>query len=117
MERFHVTFPGLGLEFDISRVAFQLGSFKVYWYGLIIMTGMILAVIYAWRSAKRYKVDFNKLFNCILAGLVCGVAGARLYFCLFKWDYYGSHPVEILYINNGGLAIYGGIIGAVGGGL
>ena len=110
MEQFHVRFPGLGLEFDINRIAFQLGDFKVYWYGLIIMTGLLLAVLYAWRSAERYKVNFNKLFNCILAGLVCGIVGARLYFCLFKWDYYGSHPIEILHINNGGLAIYGGII-------
>ena len=100
MEQFHVRFPGLGLEFDINRIAFQLGDFKVYWYGLIIMTGLLLAVIYAWRSAERYKVNFNKLFNCILAGLVCGIVGARLYFCLFKWDYYGSHPIEILHINN-----------------
>ncbi len=117
MEQFHVRFPGLGLEFDINRIAFQLGNFKVYWYGLIIMIGLLLAVLYAWRSAERYKVNFNKLFNCILAGLVCGIVGARLYFCLFKWDYYGSHPIEILHINNGGLAIYGGIIGALGGGL
>lgn len=49
--------------------------------------------------------------------MITGIIGARLYFCFFKWDYYGQNPIEILYINNGGLAIYGGIIGALLGGL
>ena len=117
MNGFHVSFPNLGWEFTINRVAFSIGSFQVYWYGLIIATGLILALVYAHFSAKRYNVDGSKLMNCVFAGIITGIIGARLYFCIFKWDYYGSHPLEIFAIHEGGLAIYGGIIGALLGGL
>ena len=117
MNEFHVSFPNLGWEFTINRVAFSIGSFQVYWYGLIIATGLILALVYAHFSAKRYNVDGSKLMNCVFAGIITGIIGARLYFCIFKWDYYGSHPLEIFWIHEGGLAIYGGIIGALLGGL
>lgn len=114
---YNVSFPGLGLDFTINPVAFTVGSYPIYWYGIIIASGLLLAVLYAWRSSPRYNVDFNKLVNCILVGIITGIVGARLYFCFFQWDYYGKNPIEILYINNGGLAIYGGIIGALAGGL
>ena len=117
MNEFHVSFPNLGWEFTINRVAFSIGAFQVYWYGLIIATGLILALVYAHFSAKRYNVDGSKLMNCVFAGIITGIIGARLYFCIFKWDYYGSHPLEIFAIHEGGLAIYGGIIGALLGGL
>ena len=107
---YHVQFPGFGWEFDINPIAFSIGDYKVYWYGIIIACGLLLAVLYAWKSAPRYKVDGSKLINCIFAGIITGIIGARLYFCFFKWDYYGQNPIEILYINNGGLAIYGGVI-------
>ncbi len=117
MSSFHVSFPKLGLEFEINRIAFSIGNLPIYWYGLIIASGLMLAVLYAYCTSKRYNVDSNKLFNCVLVGIVTGIIGARLYFCLFQWDYYSKHPIEILHINNGGLAIYGGIIGALLGGL
>ena len=114
---YNVSFPGLGLDFTISPVAFSVGSYPIYWYGIIIASGLLLAVLYAWISAPRFNVDFNKLVNCILVGIITGIIGARLYFCFFQWDYYSRNPIEILYINNGGLAIYGGLIGALAGGL
>ena len=117
MNEFHVSFPNLGWEFTINRVAFSIGSFQVYWYGLIIATRLILALVYAHFSAKRYNVDGSKQMNCVFAGIITGIIGARLYFCIFKWDYYGFHPLEIFAIHEGGLAIYGGIIGALLGGL
>lgn len=114
---YNVDFPGLGLEFTVNPVAITIGSYPIYWYGIIIASGMILAVLYAMKSSKRYNVDANKLINSALVGIVSGIIGARLYFCIFQWEYYSAHPIEILYINNGGLAIYGGIIGALIGGL
>ena len=116
-EIFHVYFPNLGWNFTISRVALQIGDFKIYWYGVIIMTGLLLALLYAYKNAARYHVDRSKLLNCVFAGLVTGVIGARLYFCIFRWDYYSQHLGEIFAIHEGGLAIYGGIIGALLGGL
>ena len=117
MNEFHVSFPNLGWEFTINRVLFSIGLFPVYWYGMIIATGLILALVYAHFSAPRYHVDSSKLMNCVFAGIVTGISGARLYFCIFKWDYYFANPIEILSIRDGGLAIYGGIIGALLGGL
>lgn len=115
---YNVKFPGLGLEFTIDPVAFEIGNFKVYWYGVIIATGLMLAILYAYKTALRYKVDSDKLFNCIIVGIITGIIGARLYFCFFhQWDYYIKHPLEILSIHEGGLAIYGGIIGALLGGI
>lgn len=117
MNEYHVVFPGFGWEFTINPIAFSIGSYPIYWYGIIIACGLMLAVLYAYKSSARYNVNAGKLTNCILVGLVTGIIGARLYFCIFHWDYYSKNPVEIFYINNGGLAIYGGIIGALLGGL
>lgn len=114
---YHVQFPKIGLEFDLSPIAFSIGSYNIYWYGIIIASGLLLAVGYAMKTASRYNVNASKLINCILVGIVTGIIGARLYFCFFQWDYYGKNPIEILHINNGGLAIYGGIIGSLIGGL
>lgn len=114
---YHVQFPKIGLEFDINPIAFSAGSLSVYWYGIIIASGLLLAVCYALKTAPRYNVDAGKLINCVLVGIITGIIGARLYFCFFQWDYYSKNPIGILYINNGGLAIYGGIIGALLGGL
>ncbi len=116
MSTFHVRFPGLGWEFDISNVAFSIGTYSVYWYGIIITFGMLLAVLYAWRTAPRYNVNASKLFNCVLVGLVTGIIGARLYYVAFAWEDYASNPLSIFAIHEGGLAIYGGIIGALLGG-
>ncbi len=113
---YNVSFPKMGLEFQISPIAFSIGSFKIHWYGIIIACGLVLAMIYAYFSAKRFNVDRNKLFDCVLVGIVTGIIGARAYYILFKLDYYIAHPDEIIMINNGGLAIYGGIIGAFLGG-
>ncbi len=114
---YNVRFPNLGINFKIDPVAFRIGTYPVYWYGIIIASGLLLCVLYAYKSAKRYNVDINKLINCVLVGIVTGLIGARAYFCLFKWSYYSQNPIEIFYINNGGLAIYGGIIGSMAGGL
>ena len=80
MNKYHVRFPGLGWEFDISNVAFQVGNYSVYWYGLIIATGLLLALLYAWRTAPRYNVNTSKLFNCVMVGIITGIIGARLYY-------------------------------------
>ena len=114
---YHVEFPGMGLAFDISPQAFTIGTFSVYWYGIIIGAGFILAVAYCMRQCKRHDVDPDKLLNCVIAGLVCAIIGARLYFVLFSWDSYKGDLLKIVNIHSGGLAIYGGLIGALAGGL
>ncbi len=113
---FTVQFPKLGWSIDINQVAFAIGDFKVYWYGIIIGTGFLLALLYALFALKRFGLDKEDFFDCVLIGLITGVIGARLYYVLFRWDYYVQHLDEIFMIHNGGLAIYGGIIGGLLGG-
>ena len=114
---FHVSFPGLGInDLEINRTAFSIGSFHVYWYGILIATGLMLAILYAYFNAHRYDVDRNKLFDCVIVGIITAVIGARLYYVAFKWDYFSQHPGEIIDIRDGGIAIYGAIIGALLGG-
>lgn len=110
---YNVSFPGFGWEFTIDPVAFQIGDYKIYWYGIIIAFGMVLALLYGYRNAERFSINKDKLFNCIIVGIVFGVIGARLYYVIFDWDRYSSDLGKIFQIHDGGLAIYGGIIGAL----
>lgn len=111
---YNVTFPHLGLEFNINPVAFSIGSFHVYWYGIIIAAGFLLALIYASFSCKKMNIDINRLFDVVIVGLIAGVIFARLFYVVFyPGDKYWKNPLEIFQIHDGGLAIYGGIIGAV----
>ena len=114
-----VTFPKLGLEFFIDSVAFSIGSFEVKWYGIIIATGLLLAVIYAMKRASFFRVNTDKLLDAVIVGVLCGVVGARLYYVIFSWDYFKGDPIRIITdFREGGLAIYGGVIGGLlGGGL
>lgn len=112
-----VTFPKLGLEFFINSTAFSIGSFEVKWYGVIIATGLMLAVLYGMKRAAYFGVDPDKLLDAIIVGVVCAVVGARLYYVAFTWDYFKDDPLRIITdFHEGGLAIYGGIIGGLLGG-
>ncbi len=109
-----VDFPGLGITFVVQEVAFSIGSFQVRWYGIIIAVGFLLAILYAARSAKKMNIDMNRLIDAVLVGLIGSVICARLYYVIFyPGDKYWKNPMEILKIHEGGLAIYGGIIGAM----
>ena len=111
---YHVSFPGLGIEnWEINRVAFSIGSFNVYWYGVVIATGLLLAVIYAYVNADRFGVDRNKLFDCVIVGIITSVIGARVYYIAF----FSGDWSSFFDIRDGGIAIYGAIIGALIGGL
>lgn len=109
-----VTFPKLGWSFTVNEVAFSIGSFQVRWYGVIIALGFLLALIYASRSCKKMDIDMDRLVDAVLVGLIGSVICARLYYVIFyPGDKYWKDPMEILKIHEGGLAIYGGVIGAV----
>ncbi len=109
-----VQFPKLGFQFTVNEVAFSIGSFQVRWYGVIIALGFLLAVIYASRSAKKMGIDMNRLIDAVIVGLIGSVICARLFYVVFyPGDKYWKNPIEILKIHEGGLAIYGGIIGAL----
>lgn len=115
---YHVSFPVLGIEFTINPVAFSIGDFNIYWYGIIIATGFILAFNYCMLNSKRLDIEPDKLIDAIIVGLITGIIGARLYYVIFyPGNTYIENPISIFQIHEGGLAIYGGIIGGLLGGI
>lgn len=108
-----ISFPGLGLSFNPSRVAFSIGSKPIYWYGIIIAAGFLLAVYYAMRRADQFGLTQDNIIDMLICAVPLAIVGARAYYCLFSWNLYKDDPIRVLYIWEGGLAIYGGVIGAV----
>ena len=105
-----VQFPGLGLSFELNRVAFSIGRFNVYWYGVCIAFGICLALVFAFRHSVEFGVDADSMVDVILIGIVLGIASARAYYVAMAPFKYES-IWEMIAIRDGGLAIYGGIIG------
>ncbi len=107
-----VEFPGLGLEMDVERVCLKIGSFEIMWYAVFIVIGVIIAILYAMKNIKKFDLNPDKFIDVIIIGLILGVVGARLYYVLFNLDSYKTFA-DVLNVREGGLAIYGGVIGAV----
>lgn len=104
-----------GFSIPSTLVDFSIGSmdFSIKWYGVLIATGYLLALIFCTKLAKRANIDVDALYDAIIWGTVGGIIGARAYYVLFNLEYYIQNPSHILNISEGGLAIYGGIIGAI----
>lgn len=107
-----VTFPGLGLSFEISRVAFTIGGVNIYWYGVVIAVGIVLAMAFALRHCTEFGIDGDAMVDVIVVGVVLGILSARAYYVAMSPYAYDS-IWDMLSIRDGGLAIYGGVIGAV----
>lgn len=105
-----VQFPGLGLSFEIDRVAFTIGGVSIYWYGVCIAVGLCLALVFAFRHSIEFGVDPDGMVDVILIGVVLGIVSARAYYVAMAPFKYQS-IWEMIAIRDGGLAIYGGIIG------
>ena len=108
-----ITFPNLGISVNPSRVAFNVLGKDIYWYGIIIAAGFLLAVIYAMRRAPSFGLNEDNILDMLFVAVPLAIVCARLYYCIFYWDLYRDNPIAILYVWEGGLAIYGGVIGAV----
>ena len=106
-----ISFPNLGITVDPSPVAFTIFGKEIYWYGIIIACGFLLAVLYMIYRAKTFGLTQDDVLDLVLWAVPIGVVCARLYYCVFYWDLYRDNPISMLYIWEGGLAIYGGIIG------
>lgn len=112
-----VTFGGIEKIFDVSSVfcEFYIGSqlVQINWYGVIIAFGFTLAALFGGRIAYTWRINLSKMVDVLIYGTFGGIIGARAYYVIFEWDYYSEHLDEIIAIWNGGLAIYGGIIGGI----
>ncbi|MEG0803945.1 MAG: prolipoprotein diacylglyceryl transferase, partial [Pygmaiobacter sp.] len=101
-----VQFPALGLEFTVNRVAFSIGGFDFYWYGLLIASGLLLGALFALSQAKHFGINEDRMLDVIMVGTIGSIVCARAYYVIFA-------PFEYaINIRDGGIAIYGAIIGA-----
>ena len=108
-----VRFPHLGLEIEHMVKGFDIFGFHIAFYGVIIGIGMIAGILVALWEAKRTKQNTDNYVDLAIYGILSAIVGCRIYFVAFEWDYYKDHLLEIFNLRKGGLAIYGGIIGAV----
>ena len=96
-----------------SRVAFTLFGRDVYWYGVLMALGILIGVWLTLKEGKRKKLTEDDILDMCLVIIPSGVVGARLYYVIFEWASYASNPIRALYIWEGGLAIYGAVIGGL----
>ena len=106
-----IAFPNLDLgPWEINKFLIQIGNFKVAWYGIIITIGIILAVLYTIKRGKQEGFTTDDVLDYAIWVVLVGILGARLYYVAMTWGRYESF-LDIFAIWNGGLAIYGGLIG------
>lgn len=108
-----IYFPHLGIRLEHVGKTFSVFGFPIAYYGVVIVGGMLLALALVMREAKRSGQDPEMYYNMGLLAILFGIVGARIYYVIFDWDLYKDNLLEIFHIRNGGLAIYGGVIGGV----
>ncbi len=108
----NIAFPNLRLEMDLMR-SFPIGSLEIHMYGALIAFGLLLAVCYALLRRKQFGLTEDDLLDGVLLIVPVAIIFTRAYYCIFNWGEFKDNPIEVFYIWQGGLAIYGGVIGAV----
>ncbi len=111
---FLVSFPGLGInDIGINRVAFTIGGISIYWYGVLIALAVLLCMVLATKQSKKFGIDPDFVLDNFLVIIITMIIGARLYYVAFTWDDYKNDLLSIFDTRKGGLAFYGGVIGAL----
>ena len=108
-----LSFVHLGITIEHMRNSVSIFGFRVAFYGIIIGLGMLAGMWIAMQDAKRRGQDPDLYLDFALYAIIFSIIGARLYYVIFDWQLYKDNPIQILNLRAGGLAIYGGVIGAV----
>ncbi|MCR4775838.1 MAG: prolipoprotein diacylglyceryl transferase [Saccharofermentans sp.] len=108
-----VQFPGLGIKFNIDPVAFRIGNFEVYWYGILIAAALVVCIILALKQAKKNNFPDTLVYDTMLVTIPCAIIGARAYYVIFNWNIYKDNLKSIFDTRAGGLAVYGGILACI----
>jgi phosphatidylglycerol:prolipoprotein diacylglycerol transferase len=108
-----IVFPNLGIDITIDKTAFSIFGLDVQWYGVIIAVAILLAITFGLSQTKKYGLNSDRVIDCVIGGVIGGIVGARLYYVIFSWEQYSQDWKSIFNIREGGLAIYGGIIGSL----
>lgn len=107
-----INFPHLGIYLENVGKSFFVFGIEIAYYGVVIVCGMLIGLLIVNYEAKRLKEDAERYWDMGMLCLITGIIGARIYFVIFQWDDYKNNLLQIFNTRNGGLAIYGGIIGA-----
>ena len=107
-----ISFPSFGITVDPPR-SFSLGPLTIHLYGLVIAVGLMLAVLYCCRRCKEFGLKEDDILDGVLWITPFAIVCARIYYVVFSWQDYAANPISVLYIWEGGIAIYGGVLGAV----
>jgi len=97
----------------INQIAFHIGPIPIYWYGIILATGALMGLLITIREGKRFNIKPEFFMDLLLYGAILAIICARIYYVIFQWDQYADNPLKIFAIWEGGIAIYGALIGAV----
>ena len=108
-----ISFPGLNLNLEISKTAFGVGDINIYWYAVLMVSAFILALIILKIKDGKFGIKFSDIFDLSIYVIPISIVSARIYYILFNIEYYIHNPAHIFDLRSGGLAIYGGIIGAL----
>ncbi|MCR4434573.1 MAG: prolipoprotein diacylglyceryl transferase [Clostridiales bacterium] len=109
-----IEFPGLwGLKFYVNR-SFPVFGIDIYWYGVIIAAGFLLAVLLGLKDSRKFGFESENIIDLVLFAAPVAIICARLYYVVFNFDLYRDNLLNILNTREGGLAILGGLIGALG---
>lgn len=108
-----VTFPIINLRLELSSVAFTIFGVEIYWYAIMIVTAMIMAILVLKIREKYFDIKFSEIIDLAIYLIPISIISARIYYILFSLDYYILSPMEIFNFRGGGLAIYGGILGGL----
>ena len=108
-----IAFPNIGLHLSHVGKSISIFGFEIAFYGMIIGMAILLGIFIAVREARRTRQNPDIYFDLAIYGVIVSVICARLYYVIFSWDMYKGNLLSILNLRQGGLAIYGGIIGAV----
>ena len=109
-----ISFPMFGEKFVIDPPAhIAIGNFNIYMYGIVIAIGFLLAVVYVRRTHDRFGIKMDDVYDLVIFAVPSAIIGARLYYVIFNWSLYAGNFASVFAIRDGGLAIYGGVIGAV----
>ena len=96
----------------ISNVAFNIFGIDIYWYAILIVTAIIIGIIWCKFHDGRYGIEFSNIIDLLIIVLPISFICARIYYCIFAWQEFNTNLIEIFNFRKGGLAIYGGLIGA-----
>ena len=108
-----VIFPSINLELNIKRVAFSIFGIDIYWYGIIIALAIMIALLILKLQDGKFGIEFNTILDLAIYLIPISLICARIYYVLFNLQQYTNNPLKIFNLRDGGMAIYGGIIGGL----